>query len=75
MGKNFAGDLSEVAIYDLLGNRIKLFTEVVQAEDNIYIFTWNGQDEGGSKLPHGIYLFSIQGDQKNYVHKLSLLGK
>ncbi len=73
--ENIEGDLSEVAIYDLLGKRIKLFSEVVASEDNKYIFTWNGQDENGAKLTSGIYLFSINNGKRNYIHKLSLLGK
>ncbi len=45
----------EVAIYDLLGKRVKILASGAYARGNYFVF-WDGTDENGTPLPGGVYL-------------------
>jgi gliding motility-associated-like protein len=56
----------QVEVYDLAGNSVRTLTNI-DAITGAYSLTWDGNDDGGVKVPPGLYLYRInlESDEKN----------
>ncbi|MBT3250814.1 MAG: T9SS type A sorting domain-containing protein [Candidatus Marinimicrobia bacterium] len=62
----------KLAVYDILGQEINsLLNEYVTAGE--YNLTWNGQNADGVKVPSGIYLYRLTGENVNMTRKMILM--
>lgn len=62
----------KLAVYDILGQEINsLMNEHVAAGE--YNLTWNGQNADGVKVPSGIYLYRLTGENVNMTRKMILM--
>lgn len=60
-----------LAIYDLLGNRIKTLSSGNMLPGP-YSFTWDGSDDSGNKVNGGVYMYRLFGDNVTLMKKLVL---
>ncbi len=62
-----------IAIYDILGRRVKTFTQQ-QLPRGTYQLQWDGTDEAGRKVAYGVYFYQLQGVQGIHVRKMLYLS-
>ena len=62
----------ELAIYNVLGQRIRTLVQEVQAAGR-YQVVWNGRNENGGSVASGIYLYRLSSAQGVQVRRLLLL--
>ena len=55
----FNSEWIELAIFDMLGRKIRTLVSESQAIGS-YQVSWNGKDDMGNKMPTGIYVYSIK---------------
>ena len=61
-----------IVVHDLLGRRLlKIDKHFLKAGN--YQFIWSGKNASGENVASGIYLISVQYDNKNIVKKVTLL--
>jgi len=62
----------ELTIYDLLGRKIKnLISE--QKAPGSYLVSWNGRDEYESKVPSGVYMYTLKTGSFTATKKMILM--
>ncbi|MBU8932446.1 MAG: T9SS type A sorting domain-containing protein, partial [candidate division Zixibacteria bacterium] len=62
----------EIAVYDLLGKRVKsLIDEPV--ERGLYTTVWDGADETGTRVASGIYFYRMQAGDYDFTRKMLML--
>ena len=54
-----AGDFVSLAVYDLLGRKVKTLVSDYQSAGQ-YSLTWNGKDDSGISLASGVYLYTLK---------------
>ncbi|MEO0190776.1 MAG: T9SS type A sorting domain-containing protein, partial [candidate division WOR-3 bacterium] len=59
--------LSEIAIYDITGKKIKLLFKEKQSPGSYEVF-WDGKDKYGKLVPGGVYIIHFNMD-RNFVTK------
>ena len=64
--------LMQFAIYDILGRQVFEHKQTF-ANPGHYRFTWSGKNNYGSSLSSGVYLLTVQFEEKYYKQKLTLL--
>ncbi len=64
--------LVEVAVYDILGRRVRLLLHRVMAP-GVTRLAWDGLDESGVPLPNGIYFYQATAGQTRITRKLLLV--
>jgi len=52
----------EISIYDILGRRVKTLSKV-NNKAGIHSMEWNGNNEQGSAVDGGLYLYQLRGDK------------
>jgi len=52
----------EVSIYDLLGRKVKTLSKP-NSKAGIHTIEWNGNNEQGSTVDGGLYLYQLRGDK------------
>lgn len=58
-----------IAIYDMLGNRVKTIVNgYLQA--SVQSFDWNACDESGNKVPTGVYVYTMTGENVSISKKI-----
>jgi len=62
----------ELAVYDLLGKRIKSLLSKTQAAGE-HEATWDGRDIHGSVMPSGLYLYRLDTGNKVYTRQMLLM--
>jgi len=62
--------LAEVTIFNILGEKIKTLPTVLATEDVEASAYWNGRDESGEKVAHGIYFYTLKAGKSTYSGKL-----
>jgi hypothetical protein len=73
----FALDLASdrstrVEVYDLRGALVRTLLQGVQPAGR-YIVTWNGADNGGRRVPNGVYLVRVEAGAYHAVRKAVLV--
>ena len=60
-------------VYDILGHKIKtLYNGVL--ERGRHLFTWQGRDASGRRVPSGVYFYKARfGNRKSVTHKMILM--
>ncbi len=48
----------DLTIYDVIGRKVKVLAKIQNPEPRAYIFSWDGRDNEGKRVPSGIY-FSV----------------
>lgn len=66
-----SGQSREMDVFDLLGR--KIFSTVLQNENGLSHFIWDGHDQAGGKLPAGIYWAVVHNNTERVVKKLVLI--
>lgn len=61
-----------VNIYNLLGQKVNVLLDEQLFPGN-YEVTWNALDQGGHKVPTGIYFYELQAGDFQQIHKLLLV--
>ena len=64
--------LMQFAIYDILGRQVFEHKQTF-ANPGHYRFSWSGKNNHGSSLSSGVYLLTVQFEEKYYKQKLTLL--
>ncbi len=62
----------ELAIYNILGQRIRTLVQEVQSAGR-YRVVWNGRNDNGAPVASGIYLYRLSSAQEVQVRRLLLL--
>ena len=62
----------ELAIYNILGQRIRTLVQEVQSAGR-YRVVWNGRNDNGAPVASGIYLYRLSSTQEVQVRRLLLL--
>jgi subtilisin family serine protease len=62
----------ELAIYNLLGQKVRTLTDQVQKEGN-HVAHWDGQDDYGDELASGVYLYRLRAGEVTLSRKMLLL--
>jgi len=62
----------EIAVYDILGKKVKTLLKKNQHPGN-YTIHWNGKTNAGTNCPSGVYLCSFQIEKQNVVRKMILI--
>ncbi|HEX9933896.1 MAG TPA: FlgD immunoglobulin-like domain containing protein, partial [bacterium] len=67
-------EISEVTVkvYTLLGMEIKTLVNKIQNAGR-YTLTWNGTDNGGRKVPSGIYFLRMQAGAFSQIRKMTFI--
>jgi hypothetical protein len=60
-----------LAIYDLIGNRIKTLYSG-NMKQGPYSFMWDGSDDSGNGVNNGVYIYRLYGDNVTLMKKLVL---
>ena len=66
-----AGPVS-LTIYDLVGQRVRLLVDEVQAP-GVYTLQWNGRDENGMEVASGLYFYRIEAGAFVQTRKMTLV--
>jgi parallel beta-helix repeat protein len=61
-----------IAVYNVFGARVKSLLNERQ-NDGRHTITWNGRDEGGNKLPSGLYFLRLKAGVDAETRKLLLI--
>ena len=61
-----------IVVHDLLGRRLLKIERNFTRAGN-YQFVWSGKNASGENVTSGVYLISIQYDNKNFIKKVTLL--
>lgn len=72
---NFAlreGTQVEVAIYDVLGRKVRMLTEG-RVPGGEHILSWDGRDQWGEKVSSGVYVCRVASKQTGLTHKIIYL--
>ncbi|OGU36476.1 MAG: hypothetical protein A2058_07065 [Ignavibacteria bacterium GWA2_36_19] len=64
--------LVTLIIYDLLGREVKTLINNEQ-NSGVYKVQWNGENDYGSKVSSGLYIYTIRTGQFNESRKMVLL--
>ncbi|MCU7492316.1 MAG: T9SS type A sorting domain-containing protein [Ignavibacteria bacterium] len=59
-------------IYDMLGREVKTLISTEQNQ-GVYEVTWNGENNYGTKVSSGIYIYRVEAGRFNQVKKMVLL--
>lgn len=62
--------LAEVTIFNILGEKVKTLPLVLASEDIEASAYWNGKDESGEKVAHGIYFYTLKAGKSTYSGKM-----
>ncbi|HOX86841.1 MAG TPA: kelch repeat-containing protein [bacterium] len=62
----------ELAVYSLLGTRVRLLVQGVQSADSHRIY-WNGLDDRGAELPTGVYLVQLKTPTERQMQRVTLI--
>jgi serine protease len=71
-GDNDDNEGIEIAVYNLLGKRIRTLVDEPQAVGE-YTITWNGRDDYERELSSGLYFCSLRVGDRSVVQKITLL--
>ena len=66
-------DHVNLAIFDILGNKIYTIHNNRKLRQGTYHETWNGTDQNGKQLPNGVYIIRFQASKYMKVQKVNLL--
>jgi hypothetical protein len=61
-----------IVVHDLLGRRLLKIEKNFTRAGN-YQFVWSGKNASGENVTSGVYLISVQYDNKNFIKKVTLL--
>ncbi len=64
--------LAELEIFDVAGRRVRVLAASSLAP-GAHEFTWNGTDDGGRRMPSGVYLMRLRAGQEQAMHRVTLL--
>lgn len=64
--------LAELEIFDVAGRRVRVLAASALAP-GAHEFTWNGTDDGGRRMPSGVYLVRLRAGQEQAMHRVTLL--
>lgn len=62
----------EIAVYNILGQRIALLRNCTETGGNQSV-TWDGTDDLGSSVPSGIYFYVLKSDDQTQTRKMLFL--
>lgn len=62
--------LAEVTIYNIIGEKVKTLPLVLASEDIEASAYWDGKDESGAKVAHGIYFYTLKAGESTYSGKM-----
>ncbi len=62
----------ELAIYNVLGQRVRILVQEIQAAGS-YQVAWNGRNDSGAPVASGIYLYRLSTTQEVQTRRLLLL--
>ncbi len=62
----------ELAIYNILGQRVRILVQEIQAAGSHQV-VWNGRNDNGTRVASGIYLYRLSSAQEVQVRRLLLL--
>ena len=62
--------LAEVTIYNIIGEKVKTLPLVLASEDTEASAYWDGKDESGEKVAHGIYFYTLKAGKSTYSGKM-----
>lgn len=62
--------LAEVTIFNILGEKVKTLPLVLASEDIEASAYWDGRDESGEKVAHGIYFYTLKAGESTYSGKM-----
>ncbi|MGC9315785.1 MAG: right-handed parallel beta-helix repeat-containing protein, partial [bacterium] len=62
----------EIAIYDILGNKIRILYDGVRGS-GIYSEVWDGKDDKGRTVASGTYLYRLKADDYEETRKMTFL--
>ncbi len=62
----------ELAIYDLLGRRVRTLVNQKQAAGR-YSVSWDGRNSRGEAVAAGIYLYRLKTNEKVQIRRMVLL--
>ena len=61
-----------LAVYDILGRRVKTLVDQTQ-QVGYYSITWDGCDDSGQKAAAGVYLYRLQAGSFAQTRKMALI--
>lgn len=53
-----------VEIYDAGGRRVRTLLDAARAAAGRHVLSWDGRDDGGRRLPHGVYFARVSEEQR-----------
>ena len=62
---------ARLAVYDLLGRRIRMLTEGVRSAGE-YEVVWDGRDDFGQQVASGVYFYRLEMHGFSQTRKLTL---
>ena len=62
-----------LAIYDMLGRKVKILVDTYETMGTKTI-KWNADNQYGQKVPSGLYLYCMVTNQERKIKKLVLLN-
>jgi hypothetical protein len=66
----FSSKRTALHVYNAIGQVVREF-ELLDDQINRYnVITWNGKDDLGRTLPHGIYFIRLDTEEKTFTHKV-----
>ena len=64
---------SRIEIFNIKGQKIKMFDVILSAVEGKYSVIWDGKDDKGKKVGSGLYFYKINTNDKVYSKKMLLL--
>ena len=62
-----------VAIFDATGRKVRALAEAVPLAAGRHVFTWDGVDDGGRRVPAGIYWVRVSANGRTQIQPMTLL--
>jgi len=62
-----------LAIYNVLGEKIKILQSDALVDPDYYRYVWNGDDEKGEMVSTGVYFAVIKTNTENYIKKVLIV--
>ena len=67
------GTVETTKVFNIKGEKIQTVYEGYVPGDEVKYFTWNGKDEDGRNVASGIYLYTLEINNKVYETKRLIL--
>ncbi len=68
-GEAGKGQPVKLTVYDLRGRRMRMLVDT-DLEPGSHRVTWDGRDDGGNRVPSGVYLYTLRSGNESLTRKM-----